>query len=293
VISLCFDFTGAGLFLAYLNRQISLNQVLDHPAYQIVRQHASLFSNDFNQQDVVNALLGLPSPFYGLKGISDNQAHIQALLDVIQECESEWVSIIIPILNGLFADDLVNITVYPMIGYDMGIGLNGAVCMNLNHSAYLNEPMEFLFYVIHECVHVIYQRNHQVKPLSEINTPSDWLMYFKLWVQNEGYAVYVPLHLREASGFLDERDYHILFEPNQLENHRLAYLNALKKLCSAIPLPRDEYLDLCFGSMRLTYRLGCELVRRIEQTYGFNAVRQAFLLPCDIFFERYQHLLTI
>ncbi|HSQ18223.1 MAG TPA: hypothetical protein VLM83_11025 [Anaerolineales bacterium] len=43
--------------------------------------------------------------------------------------------------------------------------------------------------------------------------------------------------------------------------------------------------------MRLTYRLGCELLRRIESTYGLAAVRHAFTLDGNDFIKRYQYLL--
>ena len=56
-------------------------------------------------------------------------------------------------------------------------------------------------------------------------------------------------------------------------------------------LTQDEYLECCFGPMRLTYRMGCELIRRIESVYGREAVRDAFYLDGDRFLETYKGLL--
>lgn len=56
-------------------------------------------------------------------------------------------------------------------------------------------------------------------------------------------------------------------------------------------MDREAYLEICFGDMRLTYRIGCELLRRIERADGIVTVQQAFLLDGDEFIEGYKHLL--
>lgn len=180
-------------------------------------------------------------------------------------------------LRTLFLDEKLNITIYPILGYDMGIGLDGSVCMNLNCPTYLSEPLEFLFYAIHECAHVLYECRHPIPTLADINTPAEWRSYFNLWTQNEGFAVYAPLRLREKLGHLNERDYRVLFDGPALEFQRLEYLSALGRLLDETPLEREAYLEICFGDRRLTYRLGCELLRRIDHAKDLAAVQQAFL----------------
>ena len=286
-----FDFSGALQFLAYLNGQAPLRQVLNHPAYKIVSRHAQMFWGGITAQDVENALAGKPSPFYGTESLKDNLPRITALLNLLDERQGEWCTMMKAELAHSFPNENLNITIYPILGYDMGIGLNGAVCMNLNCAAYLSAPMEFLFYAIHECTHVIYERCHLIPTLAEICTPVQWRSYFNLWTQNEGFAVYAPLRMREKLGALDERDYQVLFDMPQLEIHRKAYWHALERLSGEQPLSRDEYLEICFGDMRLTYRIGCELLRRIERAYGLEAVQEAFLLDSNEFIARYQFLL--
>lgn len=173
----------------------------------------------------------------------------------------------------------------------MGIGLNGAACLNCNFETYLHEPTEFLFFVIHECVHVLYERSHRISPLGELVSPADWCSYFKLWVQNEGYAVYAPLRLRQEHGHLADRDYRVLSDPHELERHRLAFLETLQRLEAGEPLSMEAYLDLCFGPRRLTYRIGCELIRRIEAVSGIKSVQAAFYLSGDDYVIEYRHLL--
>ncbi len=287
-----FDFSGAEIFLSHLRGQIEIGRVLEHPAYQTVTRHAQMFGNGICAQDVMNALNGRPSLFYGLDALSENLSRILSLLEFLHQHATDWATTIETELQGLPSNKNLNITIYPIIGYDMGIGLNGAVCMNLNCAAYINEPLEFLFYAIHECTHVMYERHHSIPILADVNTPAEWRSYFNLWTHNEGFAVYEALHIREELGYLNERDYQVLFDAAKLEHHRLTFLNALESLQSEAALPRDKYLEICFGDMRLTYRLGCELLRRIARVHGQESIQQAFLLNSDRFMEHYKYLLS-
>jgi hypothetical protein len=287
-----FDFSGAELFLAFWAGQASLQQVLDHPAYQIVFKHAQRFSSGMSGQDVEAAIHEKPTLFYGLEGLSGNLMRIRKLIKMIRKNETPWIAMVHDALSELFPIEDTNMTIYPIIGYDMGIGLNDVVCMNCNCESYLVEPCEFLFYIFHECVHVIYERHHRVQPLSEVVTLAQWRSYFNLWTQNEGYAVYAPLQLRRELGYLAEHDYRVLFDPKQLEAHREVFLETFASFQQDRPLSSDAYLESCFGSMRLTYRIGCELIRRIESEYGMEAVREAFYLDGDRFMARYKCLIT-
>jgi hypothetical protein len=287
-----FNFCGAEIFLSHLRGQIAVRQVLEHPAYQTVARHAQMFGNGICAQDVVDAIAGRPSPFFGLDELSKNLSRVITLMDDIRQHEMDWVAAIEGELHNLLPDENLEITIFPILGYDMGIGLNGAVCMNLNCNAYLGDSREFLFYAIHECMHVVYERHHPIPALANIQTPSEWRSYFNLWTHNEGFAVYAPLKLREKLGCLEERDYRVLFNASQLESHRMAFRRALETLENNILSSRDEYLEICFGDMRLTYRLGCELLRRIARAQGQEAVRQAFFLDADHFMKSYKHLLV-
>lgn len=287
-----FDFSGAEIFLSHLRGQIEIGRVLEHPAYQTVTRHAQMFGNCICAQHVMNALNGRPSPFYGLDGLSENLSRILSLLEFLHQHAMDWATAIETKLQSLLPNENLDITIYPIIGYDMGIGLNSVVCMNLNCASYINEPLEFLFYSIHECTHVMYERHHSIPTLAEVNTPAEWRSYFNLWTHNEGFAVYAALHIREELGHLNERDYQVLFDAAKLEHHRLAFLNALESQQSDPLLLRDEYLEICFGDMRLTYRLGCELLRRIARVHGQESIQQAFLLNSDSFMESYKYLLS-
>ncbi len=300
------DFTAAEVYLDYLDGRACLREVLCHPAYLTVGRHIAMFSEDaytewgggsrtvppgILEKEILNALTGKRSAFYGLKDLTANLPGIRSFLELLRARAGEWGETIQQTLAVLFPKELPDITVYPILGYDKGIGLNGAACLNCNTESYLKQPEEFLFYAIHECTHVIYERYQRIPALWEIVSAADWRSYFNLWTQNEGYAVYAPLRLRQKRGFLAERDYRVLFDTGGLQATRLAFLEAIQRLDSGTLLPREAYLDLCFGSRRLTYQMGCELVRRIEKVEGMESVRQAFELSWDDFIVSYRHLL--
>ncbi len=286
-----FDLSALDLFLSFSRGQASLDLLLGHPAYLAISHHSRLFGEGFTRQDVLSALQGLDTPFFGLQGLDANLPRIIDLATVIRSHASAWQETLQAELSRLFPHEMLDIPIYPVIGYDMGIGLDGCACLNLNVPSYLENPDEFLFYSLHECVHVLYERSHPLAPLAEVNSPEEWRSYFNLWLQNEGYAVYAPLGLRERRNALAVRDYDVLFDPARLEAHRRAFFETLRRLDQEPPLSRQDYLEYCFGSQRLTYRLGCKLIRRIEKVHGLEAVRDAFYLDGDAFFERYRALL--
>lgn len=286
-----FDFSGVELFLTYQAGKARVQEVFEHPAYQIVRQHARLFGKGMGPKDIEDVLQGRPSSFYGLEGFRERIPRIRAFLEVLHHKETEWITTAQQVLGDLFPKESLDITVYPIIGYDMGIGLSGAACLNCNHEPYLAEPEELLYYLIHECVHVAYERHHSVPALGDVVTPAQWRSYFMLWVQNEGYAVYAPLLLRQKSGHMNDRDYRVLRDSRELEGRRAAFVKTLTALQQDQSLQREKYLEYCFGPKRLTYIMGCELIKRIEKANGKEAMREAFYLEGDEFLKRYRPLL--
>ncbi len=289
-MTVLFDFSGAELFLAYLAQKKSVQAVLTHPAYQAVCRHAQLFGSGITEADLELAAAGRPSPFYGLEGVSHNLAGIYALLSTLRQQADTWSGIIETALARIAPNQAFNVLLYPIIGYDMGIGLDGKACLNCNFTGYLNDPSEFLFYAIHECVHVLYERSHLVPALNCIITPQDWRSYFNLWLQNEGFAVYAPLALRTQLNALSERDYRVLSSPHRLKEHQARFRQAIQRLKAQPGLSQDEYMELCFGPERFTYRIGCALIQAIEAIGGLPAVQAAFRLDGDEFWARFHPL---
>lgn len=285
------SFSGAELFISYLDEKVTLDEVMEHESYKAVFSHGEHFNNRLTKQDIENALKGQSTPFYGLENLFENLPRIKKLIKKIEKNQLQWLKDVSDVFSSLLpAEDLTHITIYPIIGYDAGIGLENAVCMNLNWNQYLNDPHEFLYFMIHEVFHVLYERIHRIPPLKAVVTPEDWFFYFTLFVQNEGYAVYAPFDLRVKRGHLTDRDYVVLCDEKKIEEHITMFMDTLHLLEKQLTL--DEYCNHVFGPKRLTYRVGCELIRRIEKNYGFEAVKEGVYLDADQFFSRYNHLLT-
>lgn len=288
------DYSGAELFFEYIDGRVTASQVLDHPAYRAVVAHANLSSNSITPGDLEAALRGERSSFYGLDRVRERLPEIRTLLQTVRDRESAWLANAHAALAPLFpGEDLGTITLYPIIGYDMGIGLRDAVCMNLNYAPYMVCPEEFGFFIVHEAFHVVYERAHPVAPLSSINSPEEWLSYFEMWVQNEGGATYAPLASRLESGFLADAfgDYGVVTDTGQMREHLADFLHTLTLLGDARSMSRDEHIELLFGSKRLTYRVGCELARRIERSGGLVALQAALRVDGTHFVDDNLYLL--
>ncbi len=286
------DFSALEAFYSFLNGQRSLAEVLDHPAYAAILAHAWRFGEGLTQAEVKQALEGQPSAFYGLEGLGEHLERIHQVEGYLRARSRAWEWAAESELGRLLpGEDTAGITVYPVIGYDMGIGLGEVVCQNLNAASYLRDPDEFLYYMIHEAAHVLYERRHQIPALHEVVTPAQRQAYFALWVQNEGFAVYAALGLRQRDKALDGRDYRVLMNPAVLEACLEQFRRARLALDASQPLAQEEYLELTFGDARLTYRAGCEIFRRIEHRLGLEGVQKAFYMEGEKFLGEFEGLL--
>jgi len=287
------SFSAVELFFSYLDGTVTIDEVAEHKAYKIVFSHGRHFGNKITRKDIEYALKGEKTSFYELENVYQNLPRIKNLLKVAEQNKSYWLNDVETVFSSLLPEeDLSTITVYPIVGYDAGIGFENAVCMNVNWNQYLNDSNEFLYFIIHEVFHVLYQRIHKIPPLEKVVTPEDWLSYFRLFLHNEGYAVYFPLHLREERGHLDDRDYIVLSDEKKIREHLTLFRDTLDVL-QETPLTFDEYCHHIFGPHRLTYRVGCELIRRIEKNYGYEAVKKGVYVDADQFFLRYNHLIDV
>ncbi len=291
------DFTAYQLFLGFLENQAPLSAALAHPAYRVVFEHARRYGPGLFEADVRRALgesssgessPGEPSPFYGLGGVRDHLQSIQALAATLRQNQAAWLALIEAEFARLLpAADLSGVVVYPILGYDMGIGLNEAVCMNLNFSRYLADPWEFFYYMIHETAHVLYQQCHAIPELAQVTTPADWWAYFGLWLQNEGFAVFSALRLRQERGHLAERDYQVLSDPALLAASLALYHDTRRLLRSGQPLKTEDYWERIYGDHRILYRAGCAIFQEILRRGGPEAVRRAFYTTGKAFLEEY------
>lgn len=294
-----FDFSGADIFLAYLAGDGNLQDILSHPAYQTVAEHSLRYGGTIiDEQSIQNGLAGRDSAFYGLSTVQENLPYIRALRAYLVEVAPLWQKLAVSELRQLLPDEPCDdIVIYPIIGYDAGIGLSRKVCMSLNLRLYQHSPREFLSTLIHEAFHVVYETIHGKRNLACLEGSASWRKLYLTMLQNEGCAVYAPLMLRERLDYPVEtsnplqQDYALLSRPEQLKPYVDKFTAALR-VVETEPLSKRQYMDLIFSPDRLTYRVGSLLAKRIVEIHGLSTLTDAIYLSGEAFYEEYGHLLS-
>ncbi|MCE5197132.1 MAG: hypothetical protein LLG09_08420 [Negativicutes bacterium] len=293
------NFDGAKLFLDWLQGRCELDELLRHPGYQTIFEHNRQFAAGLTPEDIKTAVRQEPSPFFGLRGLQENLPAIKTTLERLESQQESLLKQTAAALQVLFPpEDLGEITVYPVIGYDVGIGLHGQVPMNLNYAGYLKYENEFLYMMMHECFHAAYEKYQPVPDLKAAKTKSQWLQMLAWAVQNEGYATYSSLNARLLAGIEPDescftiKDYLVLQNPVQLEQSILSFLQTLESFENSDNRSDEDWIDFIFGQHRYAYRVGCALIRRINQTYGSSAVNEALFLRPEVFYRQYRDLLS-
>jgi len=293
------DFRGAKLFLAWLQGECELDELLQHPGYLTVFEHSRRFANGLTAEDIELAIQGETTPFFGLRGL---QANLSAIKNTLARLEAQQEKLISQTEKALLVffelEDLEEITVYPVIGYDVGIGLNQHVSMNLNYAGYLKHDNEFLYMMMHECFHAAYEKYQPFRNYKTAKTKKQWLQVLSWALQNEGFAVYSALNARLIAGIeTDEncftiKDYLVLQDSVLLQHTILSFKQTLEGFESSENRDAEDWIDLIFGQHRYAYRVGCAMICKINQTYGSAIVQEALYLESGEYFERYRHLLA-
>jgi len=295
VNNLKLDFGGIESFLTYLEGRSDERKLLDNPAYQTVFKHGRKFGREMSPEDIKKALQGKQSPFYGLDNLERNKQRIEEILKKISEDSNAWFAEIKDVLAVFFPEvTLDQLTVYPIIGYDVGIGLDNNICLNINDPLYLNEHREFFPMVGHEGFHALYNQVRPFPSVHDLETIQKRLDFFYSLIQNEGYAVFIAWKIRRGKG-LEFYDHPLLEDFNYVESSPSPRLwdnfQKIKYLIEAKPeMSLEEYLETAFGAARLTYRLGGTLVRAINEEYGEKGLQKGACLLGEDFFDHFNHL---
>lgn len=298
------DFSAMEGFLEYLAGDMAASELLQHPAYRTVSQHARLaYGIELLPEHFDAGVAGKESPFFGLREIRARVPLIEGFVAKARHLAPGWIADCrISLAQVADPADLETLVIYPIAGYDVGIGLAGAACLNVNWPVYLDEPAQFGYMAIHECCHVLYSSTRPMPTLASVTSPREWYGLLSRMTQDEGFAVYTPLRLRQARGDMGNSDSHpiigdyaVLADESALAEHLAKFVAVERKLAKTgcDPLSRDEYLELIFGPDRLTYRVGCEIIRRIEKVDGAGGVRRAFNLPGESFLAEAGRLVGI
>lgn len=294
-----FDFAGADCFLLYLKGQANIKEVIAHPAYKTILSHADKYGNHITISDIERAVQGEMNGFYAMQNVYKNMDRIVMFMEIIKKHQRDWLDAIQHAIHRIFPqENLEAIVIYPIIGYDAGIGMDECICMNLNWwQKYFETPYEFLSCAVHETFHAIYERYHHIPNLDTVTNKESQLAFFNLMLQNEGFAVYSPLKLRETRGFQVKaqhqifKDYLILESCSEIENLIDQYFAVVETITKQ-NLNLEQFINLVFGDQRITYRVGCELIRRIERVLGLGEVQKAAKMSGNQLMRQYGYLLN-
>jgi len=291
------DLSAAELFLSYIDDKVNIDEVWDHDAYKIIREHAEKLRGGLKKKQIERAVRGEKSDYYGISDISENREKIENLMEIVKEEGGSWSKVMKTELDRVVPDEKKDITIYPVFGYDIGIGLEEGVCINLNEELFFDDPRHLLYLAIHECSHTLYSRVHGLPSIDEIRSIEDGISFFNTLIQTEGYAVYTPLKLRLDEGYTGSEehyitaDYHVISDHEKMRQVVKDHDELREGLKDSENWSLEEYMNRAFGEKRFPYRIGCGMVDRIEQEMGMDEVIKAFYMDADEFVDRYDQLL--
>ncbi|WP_459194038.1 hypothetical protein [Halosimplex sp. J119] len=292
--------SGAERFLSWVDGDASFGNVWDHPAYEVVREHAELLGRDLTPEAVRRAVDGAETVFSGVESLDENRERIRKLLDHVEANERAWVERVGGALErvtpGEAHDD---VTVHLGIGYDYGVGGETGAYLNLNAPLFHDAPRELLYTSAHECSHVLYERVHhskrEVGP-EAFETRDGQRTVFNTVVHSEAFATYTPLPLRRADGTIGERDHVVaadyrVIEDDERLSELVARYDSFRDRLGDEAVPRDRLFTMLFGGQRLPYRVGTALLAGVEQHCGLEAVQDAFYASPTEFTAEYDWVL--
>ena len=263
-----------------------LKDLTDTPAYQTIQKHVALTGSKFNINMIENALNGAVNAGYGLRNLSDNIDDIRHIVNQLKERTNEWQSIIEKGVKNIFVDcDLSSTIICPVIGYDIGIGIDNVVCINLNVS--INKNIKEIFSIsIHETAHT--QTEHLGKSFN-IETKQNLLNTVSYLIPYEGIGIFSAYSYRVANslpyyGYPSLEDY--IISDIKYENLQRSY-KKLREMNEDSKVTLEEMKVEAFSTKRLTHRLGYEIVFRAYKQHGIEEVRNIAKMNMHEFIAKY------
>lgn len=288
------DWTGAERFLSYVSGDVPLSSVWNHPAYEVVKEHAALLGRDLTREDLRRAVEGEQTTF-SVDDPTTDQKRTRRLIAHVRSNEDQWCDRIERHLERIAPHaNTSDVVLYLGIGYSLGIGVSGGAYINLNEPLFQRMPRQLLYTAIHETSHVLYEWEHDLRdklgptPLTSRNQQDVWNTVF----HTEAYATYAPLELRRSDeniGSCDHpmcEDYRLLQDDSQMRTLVQEY-DSFRGTLRRESVSQESLFSHLFGGSRLPYRVGCAMIEGIERSEGLDGVRAAFQTDPDDFSERY------
>lgn len=254
-----------------------LGTLMGHPGYRTVAAHSAVFGDSpVTREDFLLARSGKPSRLYGMSRVRENIPAIRRAITYVEERRSGIRDLVDASLRRVFSvDEIYPLEIHCVVGYDMGVGLQGSVAINLNTPLYLNDPCEIGYMLVHEATHVAYERVHGPSSVHGLERPGAFRRLVLMLLQNEGLAVYTPLRARIAANCLDNPDYRFLLDPDTLSQKTEALRDLITGLGDDYPGDKADAILSRLSRERLSYVVGCAAFVKLEEEGGDALVREA------------------
>ena len=278
------------IFQNYLAGHAQLEELATCRGMRTIRKHANQTSNVFEITQIEDALNGAKYAGYGLRDLKQN---LEFILDFVSQLPLIWPELMEVVereVKRLFPDcDLSQTTICPVIGYDIGIGIDKTICLNLNTPLFWEQPEELISLAIHETAHTVFEEIHSRTSIVQSSIDAQAVLRFAEYlVQYEGVGLIAAANYRQEKQLATHHtatteDYNTSSERLQyfLEN----YHNLIKQI--SFGTRAHDLLELIFNGERLVHRLGYDLFARIEQEKGFTGVRSAAQMSTESFTYTY------
>ncbi|AZR74080.1 hypothetical protein BBF96_12140 [Anoxybacter fermentans] len=287
-------------FFKILSGQAAIKDIQHNTAFKIISAHANKFENDFSLHKLEKVINKKSEEIFGFKDFFKNRGAILNLINLMKKKEGKWLKEVQESIRCLFPKtEFKDITIYPVIGYDIGIGINKAVCINVNTEIFLNNFKELISTTIHETAHVMYEKYHgPIRGLNEIGSFYSMKEFLDYYIHYEGTGVFAAEEFRiknrlPNSGTPIQEDY--LLSSNKDMIFKL--LNEYRSLVDDLKHNKVhsiyEFLERGFGRSRLTHRLGFAIFDAINRKYGIEEIQKAIALPSEKFMKKYLSILEL
>ncbi len=288
------DFSYIDTILKVIENKTDLRELECNVGYQTIRQHANITGNEFSLVDIKNAIDGVSDKAYGLRNLMSNVQKIKDLYKLIKLNEREWLGEVeMHVANLINYKDYDVTTIYPVIGYDIGIGINKTVCVNLNSEICLNDFKELISIIIHEVTHTYYDEFHGLCfDADRMKIPDDMMNYLTAEIQYEGVGVFSAYEYRNKHNLSNvgsriQEDYSFIASSDKGEEIINEYKRLTCDMVSGEIRNNNDFISRVFGKAKLPHRLGYNIFTEIYINSGVEGVRKAVRMSNKEFFDCY------
>lgn len=288
------DYSYIETFFKIIDKRTDISELESNGGFQTIITHAEKTGNDFSLKDIEDAIKDINDEAYGLRNLLKNIERIKTLYKTLKIQEKEWLKEVKFYVGKLFSDiDYEVTTIYPVIGYDIGIGLNRNVCVNLNSEICLKDYRELISIIIHETTHTYYEAIHgSILDCFKIDTLVDMKNLINNAIQYEGAGIFSAEEYRVKNNLLDtgspiQEDYKILTNKDKRVELLHEYKELSNDLMSGRLQDKEEFVKRGFGQSKLTHRFGYSIFTEINEVNGIEGVKEAINMSNKDFVEKF------